>query len=229
MTSIDFASLREALPKTPGILGKNEFFNSAVLLPLIKTDGYYSLLFEKRAEHIRQGGEICFPGGGYEEETDSNFKETAIRETEEELGIGREKIRIVGRLDTLIGPRNVTVDPFIGIVELNSIDDCTLDKEEVAKVFTVPLEFFMETEPEEYRVVSVHEHQFLNSKGEEESLIPIKNNGENEIDKSYSKSVRKVYVYKTEGEVIWGITARLIKELTDTLKRVPHSMSNALE
>ena len=54
------------LPKHPNVLGISRFFNSAVLIPLVKIDGEYNLIFQKRAANIRQGGDICFPGGGFE-------------------------------------------------------------------------------------------------------------------------------------------------------------------
>ena len=46
------------LPKHPNVLGRDRFFNSAVLIPLVKMNGEYHLLFQKRAATIRQGGDI---------------------------------------------------------------------------------------------------------------------------------------------------------------------------
>ena len=82
------------LPKYPNILGRERFFNSAVLIPLIKIKGEYHLLFQKRAATIRQGGDICFPGGGFEIGVDKSFKDTALRETFEELGIQKKDIKV---------------------------------------------------------------------------------------------------------------------------------------
>ena len=84
-----FKSLISNLPKYPGILGKDAFFNSAVLIPFVTINNELSLLFEKRAANIRQGGEICFPGGEFDASEDDSFEQTAIRETEEETGITR--------------------------------------------------------------------------------------------------------------------------------------------
>ena len=61
MKNIDFEKLISVLPKYPGVLGKEEYFNSAVLIPLVLINKEYNFLFEKRAASIRQGGEICFP------------------------------------------------------------------------------------------------------------------------------------------------------------------------
>lgn len=200
--------LRDKFPKNPGILGKDEYFNSAVLIPLAKLNGEFQFIFEKRAKHIRQGGEICFPGGEIEL-TDKNIEETIYRETEEEIGINPNKINILGRLDTLIGPRGITVDSCVGIVDIKSLDECKIDKSEVEKIFSVPLTFFKNNPPEIFTVVTKSNLTFYNSKGEEENLLLQDVNNE----ESYFINKRKVFVYKTNGEIIWGITARLVNEV----------------
>lgn len=199
------------LPQNPGILGKNEYFNSAVLIPLFESNGEFHLLFEKRAASIRQGGEICFPGGEIEN-SDKNVIETAIRETEEEIGIPKKKISVLGKLDTLIGPRGITVEPVVAEIEINDIRKFKLDKTEVEKVFSVPVSYFLHNPPKTYKVLSNINYQMFNEKGEEESLIP-----QNSSEKSYTENIREVLVYKTNGEVIWGITARLIFEIITKL------------
>jgi coenzyme A diphosphatase NUDT7 len=172
MNSNEIKLLREKLPKNPGILGKEEYFNSAVLIPLVCIDKEYHFLFEKRAANIRQGGEICFPGGQIDLDSDKSNEETALRETEEEIGIPRDKIEVIGKLDTLIGPRNVTVDSCVGIIHIKNLDECVIDESEVAKIFSVPLQYFVNNEPEYFKVVSEFKYKFYNSAGEEEDLIP---------------------------------------------------------
>ena len=195
------------LPKYPNILGKEEYFNSAVLVPLFLINGKYHLLFEKRAASIRQGGEICFPGGEIEH-IDDDSVETAIRETEEEIGISRKDIVVIGRLDTLIGPRGITVDPIVAELNIKDLNSCTIDKTEVEKIFSIPLSHFEENDPKTYKVLSKINYKMFNEKGEEESLIP-----QNSKEISYSENIREVLVYKVNDEVIWGITARLIYEI----------------
>jgi 8-oxo-dGTP pyrophosphatase MutT (NUDIX family) len=72
-----------ALTNSPEILGKDKYFNSAVLVPLVEIDNKFHFLFEKRANHIRQGGEVSFPGGEFTKK-DQGLRHTAIRETSEE-------------------------------------------------------------------------------------------------------------------------------------------------
>lgn len=86
--------IEACLKQPPDIHERKLFFNSAVILPLIKVDGEYHILFEKRSHHIPQGGEICFPGGRFSPELDQTYQDTALRETEEELGY-RLKISIL--------------------------------------------------------------------------------------------------------------------------------------
>ena len=208
-------TLRANLPKVPGILGKDEFFNSAVLVPLVFVDDEYHLLFEKRSANIKQGGEICFPGGRVEE-TDKSPIDTALRETFEEIGVSSESIKVIGKLDILFGPRGVLVEPIVAEVKIDSLDDLKIDKSEVEKAFLVPLSFFEMNEPEHFKIHSIVEHKCYNSSGKEEDLILPNNKGND----TYYKSIRDVLVYKTHGEVIWGITARLVQEVISKLKGV---------
>ena len=205
--------LKSNLPKTPGILGKDEYFNSAVLIPIICVDDEYHLLFEKRSANIIQGGEICFPGGGVEK-TDKTTVDTALRETFEEIGINSDRINVIGKLDILFGPRGILVEPIVAEVKLDSLNELTIDKSEVEKVFSVPISFFENNAPEVFKIHSSVSHKSFNSKGEEEELI-LQTNHEND---TYYKSIRDVLVYKTEGETIWGITARLVYEVIEKLK-----------
>jgi 8-oxo-dGTP pyrophosphatase MutT (NUDIX family) len=96
-----------------------------------------SLLLTKRANYIgTHSGQISFPGGKFEK-SDLNLKETALRETFEEVGIFQEKIDIVREItEVYIPPSNFSVTPFIGI--LNDIPVFKLNSE-VAKIIEIPL------------------------------------------------------------------------------------------
>ena len=109
------------LPKYPSILGRHRLFNSAVLIPLVKIKGEYHLLFQKRAATIRQGGDICFPGGGFEIGVDKSFKDTALRETFEELGIQKKDIKVLGQLDTYVAPIDPIIESFVEKVNKKAI------------------------------------------------------------------------------------------------------------
>ncbi|MCL5029409.1 MAG: CoA pyrophosphatase [Bacteroidetes bacterium] len=214
MNNIELEILKSKLPIQPGILRKEEYFNSAVLIPLIMINGEYNFLFEKRAANIRQGGEICFPGGEFDTEIDSSYKDTAIRETFEELGIDKKNISIIGILDTLIGPMGVTVDSFLGVLNIQDISSLKFDANEVEKIFLLPVSFFMKNEPEKYHVRMEINPTDIDKNGEKINTLPVK---ELQLPDRYSKTWRgrkhQVLVYKTEEGIIWGITAALINEI----------------
>jgi len=219
MNDKDLLKLEKNLSEFPGLLGKEEYFNSAVLIPLVKKGNEFHLLFEKRAAKIRQGGEVCFPGGEFDKEKDKDFKETAIRETEEELGISREKIKINGCLGTFIGPMGVTVDAFIAVIDQTDIENINIDKNEVEKTFTIPVSFFVDNPPDEYHYRLELHPFYLDSQGEKVELFPVEQLG---LPSKYSKprtgKNHKVYIYKTGPDIVWGITAALIRELVKKLK-----------
>ncbi len=218
MNKEELNKLIEGLPSTPGILRKDEFFNSAVIIPFVLKDGEYHLLFEKRAANIRQGGEICFPGGEYDPKLDKNFTETAVRETVEELGIDINKINVLGILDTLIGPMAVTVDSCLAILDIKDINELNIDKTEVEKVFLVPVSYFKKNPPDIYHTqLIVHPH-YTDENGNVVHLLPSK---ELDLPEKYNQpwkaGKRKIFVYKLKEGVLWGLTAALVREVVSRL------------
>lgn len=203
--------IKQKLPAIPGINGRDEYFNSVVLLLLIEVNGEYHIVFEKRANNIPQAGEICLPGGKCELE--ESLETTAIRETTEELGIPAERIQIIGRLDTLIAPLGVIVDVFVGTSDI-SLEEMLINTHEVSKVFSVPLSYFEQTKPEEYKVmIKVHPTYIDEATKQEVVLLPWQELGVPEKYASpWGKLSNQIFVYKTEGEVIWGITARIVRD-----------------
>ncbi len=219
MNKADLNTLTNNLPIIPGILRKEEYLNSAVLIPLVFKNGEYHFLFEKRSEKIRQGGEICFPGGEFDPSIDKSYKDTAIRETHEEVGIESKDIDVIGILDTLIGPTGVTVNSFIGVINNNNLMDLNFDLNEVEKTFLIPVSFFVNNEPENYFVrMEIHPSE-IDKNGIKFSTLPVK---DLQLPDRYSKPWRggkhKIFVYKTPEGIIWGITAVLIHEIVKRLK-----------
>ena len=207
-----FQKLKESLPAYSALIGREEFFNSAVLIPLVQFENEYHFLFELRSNQIRQGGEVCFPGGAVEQ-NDNNIIETAERETIEELGLNKNKIEIIGLLGTYIGARGVAVDACVGRLKINSLDELNVQSTEVEKVFTVPVSFFEKNKPEIYWVDLEIHTSYHDEKGNKVDLLPVK---ELSLPKQYEQPWKgrkhRVLVYKTEGEIIWGITAGLVFE-----------------
>jgi 8-oxo-dGTP pyrophosphatase MutT (NUDIX family) len=211
--------LKKSLSPNPGILQREEYLNTAVLIPLININKEYQFLFEKRSATIRQGGEICFPGGEYDKNIDSSFEETALRETIEELGIEINDIEVIGELGTLIGPMGITLDVFIGELKQKEINKYNIDNNEVEKIFTAPVSYFQNNQPEIYHVRLESHPYYFDEKGEKVILLPTE---ELKLPARYTNPwgfrKRKILVYKTNGEVIWGMTANLIYEFIKKLK-----------
>ncbi len=221
MNSEELKLLVKNLPTAPGILRKDEFFNSAVVIPFVMKDGEYHFLFEKRSANIRQGGEICFPGGEYDPKLDKNFTETAVRETIEELGLDKSKIKVLGILDTLIGPMGVTVDSCLATLDIKDIDELNIDKIEVEKVFLVPVSYFQNNPAQIYHVqLFVHPH-YTDENGNIVHLLPSR---ELELPEKYNQpwraGKRQIYVYKLKEGVLWGLTAALVREVINRLKEM---------
>ncbi|MGM0508645.1 MAG: NUDIX hydrolase [Fusobacteriota bacterium] len=218
MNGIELEKVKKNLPECPDVMGKEEhYFNSAVAISLIKIDDEYNFLFQKRAKNIRQAGEICFPGGKYEE-YDKNYEETAVRETMEELGLDRSNIEVLGPLDTVVAAMGATIDSFLIVLKVDSIKDLQINKAEVAEIFTVPVSYFENNPPEKYEVrLEIHPHYF-DKDGNKKILFPAEDLGFPEYSKPWGGRRHNVYVYKVDGRVIWGITAQLVKEVINKLE-----------
>jgi len=114
---------------------------AAVLIPIFIQEE--KVLFTKRTEFVKHhAGQISFPGGRYEE-YDDDLLETALRETEEEVGIPPDVVQIIGKLDPAATISHHYVHPFVGVIS----DDVTItvSTDEVAEYFFVPLSKLLET------------------------------------------------------------------------------------
>lgn len=115
--------------------------DAAVLVPLIDRVEGPTILFTQRTAHLAaHAGQISFPGGGVEPD-DTGPVATALRETEEEIGLDRQHIHILGRLDTYITRTGFRVVPIVAHV--TPPFTLTPDPNEVDAVFEVPLTFIL--------------------------------------------------------------------------------------
>ena len=133
--------------------------------------------------------QVGFPGGRVED-YDKNLKYTALRETEEEVGIPQSEVRVLKKLTKLyIPPSNFWVHPYVGILE------------------RTPMLVPQESEVE--RILEVDVDQFL----DERNVIT------QNITTSYAKNI-EVPAFSLNGQVVWGATAMMLSELKDLLKQV---------
>ena len=132
-TWLDQLSLKQSDPKS-------DLPKAAVLIALTDEENpevIYTLRSNKVSSHQ---GEVSFPGG-MQEESDTSLIMTALRESEEEIGLPQNCVKILGSLDTMVSRFNVSVTPFVGVipgdVELNT------SSEEIEACFKVPLSFLL--------------------------------------------------------------------------------------
>jgi 8-oxo-dGTP pyrophosphatase MutT (NUDIX family) len=115
---------------------------AAVLVPIVRRPGGLTVLLTQRTEHLtNHAGQVSFPGGRAEED-DSSPIETALRETEEEIGLTRRHVEIIGVLPDHVTASAYIVTPVVGLVMPPF--DLTAESNEVADIFEVPLQFLMD-------------------------------------------------------------------------------------
>ena len=115
---------------------------AAVLVPLVTHAAGPTVLLTRRTDHLAQhAGQISFPGGRVEPE-DRDLVDTALRETEEEIGLDRRLVEVVGFLDPYETGTGYHVTPVVGLVEPGF--SLRIDPFEVAEAFEVPLGFLLD-------------------------------------------------------------------------------------
>jgi 8-oxo-dGTP pyrophosphatase MutT (NUDIX family) len=140
-----FRTPGEHAPEMPGDGGR---FNpgvaptaASVLVPLVRRDQGLQVLLTRRTDHLRDhAGQISFPGGRAEDH-DVDAVATALRETEEEIGLHRRHVEVIGALPHYTTVTSYVVTPIVALVEPGFT--LSLDRFEVAEAFEVPLDFLM--------------------------------------------------------------------------------------
>ena len=123
---------------------RNELIPAAVLvLIIIRNDGLQVLLTKRNENLKHHAGQISFPGGRVED-SDRNVQHTALRETEEEVGLKPALIKIIGELDQYIVGTGYLVSPIIGVIEPPF--ELVKQEDEVAEIFEAPLDFLISPE-----------------------------------------------------------------------------------
>ena len=189
----------------PYINGYKNMKRAAVLIPLVKKDNSYSILFELRSKTMkRQPGEISFPGGIIE--NNESPKEACLRETFEEIGIKEEDIDIISPLDVYVSPANLIIHPYLGLIK--NTDNLNLNESEVDHVFLVPLNYLLDYNVTCYTndVKVIPKDDFPYNK------IPNKENYK------FAQGDYPVWFYEYKNYVIWGITARILENFLDFIK-----------
>jgi 8-oxo-dGTP pyrophosphatase MutT (NUDIX family) len=118
---------------------------AGVVIPLFEKDGDFFFLLTKRSDTVRfHKGEVSFPGGMYEE-TDGDIMNTALRECGEEIGVKRDDVEIIGRLDDVYTLTGFVITPYVGIIPHPYV--FRTNPKEVAYIITLPYTYLKEASP----------------------------------------------------------------------------------
>lgn len=186
----------------PGIVDFDTLKKFAVAITLVETERGTEVLFEERAHSmVHQPGDICFPGGRVEQ--GETPREAVVRELSEELLVNPRQMKVLGACDIYLTGKGAAIYPFV--VKLYDYKN-TFSKDEVEEIFTVPIDYFRETEPEEV---------FTTTKEIPDENFPYERiyGGKNYPWREYRK---RIVFYEYEGKTIWGMTGRMIEHFAKT-------------
>ena len=128
-------------PGDGGLFAGRQPRAASVLIALIERENGLHVLLTRRTDHLHDhAGQISFPGGR-QDDADADVIDTALREAEEEVGLARAQVRVIGQLPIYTTVTNYRVTPVVALVQ--SPVAWVLDSFEVAEAFEVPLAFLM--------------------------------------------------------------------------------------
>ena len=164
---------------------------SAVLALLyLQDDVLHGILTERQSYKGNHSGQMSFPGGKMEA-IDLTPKETALRETEEEIGVDQNSIRILGNLtDVYIPVSNYLVHPYVGFVEQKP--ETIKEEREVKSIIHFPISELMD---DSNRIIT-------------------------SIDVSNGMRLKNIHAFTIQQKIVWGATALMCNELRYILQRL---------
>ena len=189
--------LQAHVPLEPAL----ELPRAAVLLPIVDRPEP-TLLFTRRADHLKQhGGQVAFPGGKWEQ-GDVDLKATALREAEEEIALPPERVQLLGRLSDVISLHGLRVTPYVGLIPADL--PLVPDLGELDAIFEVPLAHFLDDKRTHTDVIRVDGRDYyvpsyrVPSDGRPYDRMP---------------DPRGPHRWRDDDHVIWGLSAMMLVEL----------------
>ncbi len=175
------------IPKASGLK------EAAVLMPFIRVEDAWHLLFIVRATNPRDrhSGQVAFPGGR-REDNDHSLVHTALRETEEEIGVGVSQIQVIGSLAAYLTVSDYAVTPVVAIMKWPQ--PLKLQTDEVARTLSLPVDW-----------LATRSNFSLRAR--------------RELDQRSNERHPVIVYQEQQNAVLWGATARMtvncLKSLTD--------------
>ncbi len=175
---------------------------AAVLCPIVERPSGFHVILTRRADHLsKHPGQIAFPGGKVDA-FDPSPLATALREAEEEIGLGRDHVDVLGAIDLYETSTSFSVTPFVGLVDPRF--QPILDDNEVAEVFETPLSFLMD--PANHQR---HSREWMGRRREFYAMPWAEPHGPERY--------------------IWGATAGMLRNLSDRMRMVAAARDKARE
>ena len=168
---------------------KNPKQSAVLMLIYPKNDIPHFTLIQRTAYKGTHGGQISFPGG--KQEAEESLKETALRETFEEIGVAPDKIQVLGEITQIyIPPSNFLVSPFIGFVDFEPV--FTPEVKEVEEIIEVKISDLLDDKKIKQKKIKVGKHT-------DKPLL---------IDVPY---------FELNYNTVWGATATILSEVRQML------------
>jgi 8-oxo-dGTP pyrophosphatase MutT (NUDIX family) len=171
----------------PEYIEAEDLARAAVLVPLYEVGGEIHVLFTRRSEMVEHHKGQISFPGGAYDATDPDLRFTAVRETFEEIGVDTSHVDVIGQLDEMITISNFLVRPFVGRITQPGPYPFAHSEIEVAEILEVPLDHLRD----EANVVA-------------------------EL-RTYQGREMIAYSYRWRDHLIWGATARILKQFLDLI------------
>jgi 8-oxo-dGTP pyrophosphatase MutT (NUDIX family) len=173
---------------------------AAVLVPLLRAPvtenrkTAWHLLLTRRSDRLAEhSGQVAFPGGRCDP-GDISPEATALREAYEEIGLPPKEVKILGRLSAMWTITNYSITPVVAIIPWSF--SIQLATQEVSRVFTIPLTWLADSSHQEVRQRVIPSPYSLRAENE---IYPV------------------IYFHPYDGEVLWGVSAEITKNLLRVL------------
>jgi len=182
---LELINLDQGLSKKPIA---SDLIQAAVLIPITVWGDELAILFTKRTNSVNSHqNQISFPGGAIEKK-DADPLAAALRETEEEIGIKKKDIEILGELEARNTSTGFYIYPFVGFI--HNLDEIQINKLEVERIIYIPEKWLRDPKNSHTEIY----------KGRDTRTYPV------------------IAFSNYDGEKVWGITASLVRKLLGIIK-----------